>query len=105
MRKEELSSKEFKISIIKKKIISLYKDKILKRLHYNTSKLNQEYFNRLRLAVKRKIKNMLTLKNKNLCKTSIGKIYFLKIQVKAIIAPIKNYKHIKKVTCNQVQLQ
>jgi len=58
MRKEELSFIEFKILIIKKKIILLYKDKIPKRLRYNMLKLNQEYFNQLRLVVKKKIKNM-----------------------------------------------
>ena len=58
MKKEELSSRGFKISIIKKIIISLYKDKIQKRLLYNMSKLNQEYFNQLKPVVKKKIKNI-----------------------------------------------
>lgn len=58
MKKEELSSIGFKISIIKKIIISLYKDKIQKRLLYNMSKLNQEYFNQLKPVVKKKIKNI-----------------------------------------------
>ena len=58
MKKEELSSIGFKISIIKKIIISLYKDKIQKRLLYNMSKLNQEYFNQLKPVAKKKIKNI-----------------------------------------------
>lgn len=58
MKKEEQSFIGFKISIIKKIIISLYKDKIQKRLLYNMSKLNQEYFNQLKPVAKKKIKNI-----------------------------------------------
>ena len=58
MKKEEQSFIGFKISIIKKIIISLYKDKTQKRLLYNMSKLNQEYFNQLKPVAKKKIKNI-----------------------------------------------